>query len=255
MSLEKLITISSDDKDPESKSNSDFFVSLKEKFYTQQIQRIMVKEATVPNCFYNISNGINNGKQNNTLNYKAIDMGLSATITMPEGQYNIDQFMATLIALFAAQGRVVVITQDDITQKLIFNFVIQTTIHESPSTMAPVIGITSDLTCLAGVNTFSMFSPDLSGINEVNIHSSAIAEAHGIDSNTGLISLVERVSLHDIPYGSFGYKQNNDNELATIFYEQPRNLNRLDIRLRDGQGALLNIGTKKMSLVLKVFFA
>jgi len=42
MSLEKLITISSDDKDPESKSNSDFFVSLKEKFYTQQIQRIMV---------------------------------------------------------------------------------------------------------------------------------------------------------------------------------------------------------------------
>ena len=69
MSLEKLITISSDDKDADSNSNSDFFVSLKEKFYTQQIQRIMVKECTIPNCFYNLSNGVNNGKQNNVLNY------------------------------------------------------------------------------------------------------------------------------------------------------------------------------------------
>ena len=33
MSLEKLITISSDDKDPDSNSNSDFYVSLKERFY------------------------------------------------------------------------------------------------------------------------------------------------------------------------------------------------------------------------------
>ena len=252
MSLEKLITISSDDKDVDSNSNSDFYVSLKEKFYTQQIQRIMIKEATCPNCFYNLSDGVNNGKQNNVLDYNDSKNAQSFTIT--PAQYNIDQFILALVAGFASNTDVVVITQDDLTQKLIFTFTQTTTLFVS-SLMAPVLGITANLIFPAGVPTSPQFPPDLSGINAVNIHSTALGEAHGIDANTGLISLVERVSLHDIPYGSFGYKQNNDSELATIFYEQPRNLNRIDIRLRDTQGKILNIGTKKMSLVIKVYFA
>ena len=252
MSLEKLITISSDDKDADSNSNSDFFVSLKERFYTQQIQRIMIKEATVPNCFYNLSDGVNNGKQNNVLDYN--DSKNAQTFTITPAQYNIDQFILALVAGFASNTDVVVITQDDLTQKLIFNFTQTTTLFVS-SLMAPVLGITANLVCPAGVPTSPQFPPDLSGINAVNIHSSALAEAHGIDSNTGLISLVERVSLHDIPFGSFGYKMNNDSDLATIFYEQPRNLNRIDIRLRDTRGAILNIGTKKFTMVVKCYFA
>ena len=252
MSLEKLITISSDDKDADSNSNSDFFVSLKEKFYTQQIQRIMVKECTIPNCFYNLSDGVNNGKQNNVLNY--FDINNPLTFTIAPAQYNIDQYITALIAGFLSNGIIVVITQDDLTQKLVFTFTNDTTL-DGKSPMAPVLGMTNSFTCLAGVPTSPQFPPDLSGINAVNIHSTALGEAHGIDSNTGLISLVERVSLHDIPYGSFGYKQNNDSDLATIFYEQPRNLNRIDIRLRDTQGAILNIGTKKFTLVIKCYFA
>lgn len=252
MSLEKLITISSDDKDADSNSNSDFYVSLKEKFYTQQIQRILIKEATVPNCFYNLSDGVNNGKQNNVLNY--FDINNPLTFTIAPAQYNIDQYITALIAGFLSNGVIVVITQDDLTQKLVFTFTNDTTL-DAKSSMAPVLGMTNSFTCLAGVPTSPQFPPDLSGINAVNIHSTALGEAHGIDSNTGLISLVERVSLHDIPYGSFGYKMNNDSELATIFYEQPRNLNRIDIRLRDTQGAILNIGTKKFTLVIKCYFA
>jgi hypothetical protein len=252
MSLEKLITISSDDKDSDSNSNSDFFVSLKEKFYTQQITRIMVKEVTVPNCFYNISNGTSNGKQNDILYFT--DNKVDKHVFVEPGQYNNDQFMTTLTTQFFVNGTVVVITQDPILQTLIFTFVSPVVLlYNSP--MSPVIGITQNLICIANTPHSANFPPDLSGVNAVNIHSTAIGEAHGIDANTGLISLVERVSLHDIPYGSFGYKQNNDSELATIYFEQPRNLNRIDIRLRDTQGSILNIGTKKMSIVLKVYFA
>lgn len=252
MSLEKLITISSDDKDADSNSNSDFFVSLKEKFYTQQISRILIKEITVPNCFYNISDGTNNGKQNDILYYT--ENKANKNVYLPPGQYNIDQFMTTLTGQFLASGTVVIITQDPIMQTLMFNFPTAVILLYN-SSMAPVIGLTQDLPCVLNVPTASWFPPDLSGVNAVNIHSTAIGEGHGIDANTGLISLVERVSLHDIPYGSFGYKQNNDSELATIYFEQPRNLNRIDIRLRDTQGSILNIGTKKMSIVLKVYFA
>jgi hypothetical protein len=252
MSLEKLITISSHDKDADSNSNSDFFISLKERFYTQQIQRILIKEATIPNCFYNLSDGVNNGKQNNVLNFYVFEMAQVFTIT--PSQYNIDQFITALTAGFTTLGVGVIITQDELTQKLVFTFINDVTL-DAKSLIAPVIGMTNSFTCLAGIPTSPQFPPDLSGINAVNIHSSALGESHGIDANTGLISLVERVSLHDIPYGSFGYKMNNDSELATIFYEQPRNLNRIDIRLRDTQGSLLNIGTKKMTLVIKVYFA
>lgn len=253
MSLEKLITISSDDKDPDSVSNSNFWVSLKETYYTQNIIRILIKEATVPNCFYNLSNGLNNGKQNNVLNY-VDENKINKSFEITPGQYNIDQFIAALIAGFNSNGDALTITQDELTQKLIFTFPFYKNIFSS-SSISPVLGITDDLKCQPGVPTYSYFPPDLSGINAVNIHSSIMAEGNGVDGNFGIINLLERVSLHDIPFGSFGYKQNNDSDLATISYAQPKNLNRIDIRLRDTQGNVLNIGTKKMSIVIKCYFA
>jgi hypothetical protein len=252
MSLEKLVTISSDDKDPDSVSNSNFQVTLRESYYTQNIIRILIKECTVPNCFYNLSDGTNNGKQNNLLTYNDSKNAQSFSVT--PAQYNVDQFITALIAGFLSNGDVVVITQDELTQKLIFNFTQSTTLFVS-SPMAPVLGITEDLICLAGVPTSAQFPPDLSGVNAVNIHSAVLGESNGIDGNSGLINLLERVSLHDIPFGSFGYKQNNDNDLAMVTYAQPKNLQRIDIRLRDTQGNILNIGTKKMSIILKVYFA
>lgn len=252
MSLEKLITISSDDKDSDSVSNSNFWVTLKENYYTQNITRILIKEATVPNCFYNISDGVNNGKQNDILNY--IDAKVNKSLYVIPGQHNIDQFITALTAAFLANGTVVIITQDPITQTLLFNFTtVVTLLYNSP--MAPIIGLTQDLPCVLGVPTHSWFPPDLSGVNAVNIHSSILGESNGIDGNSGLINLLERVSLHDVPYGSFGYKQNSDSDLAQVTYAQPKNLQRIDIRLRDTQGNILNIGTKKMSIVLKCYFA
>lgn len=253
MSLEKLITISSDDKDPDSVSNSNFWVSLKETYYTQNIIKILIKEATVPNCFYNLSDGTNNGKQNNQMSYSYLNF--TNSFAVPPGQYNIDQFMSALVFEFLASGHIVVITQDEITQKLIFNFSAHTITIFSNSSIAPVLGLTENLICPLGVPTSAQYPPDLSGINAVNIHSSIMAEGNGVDGNFGIINLLERVSLHDIPFGSFGYKQNNDSDLATITYAQPKNLNRVDIRLRDTQGNILNIGTKKLSLIIKCYFA
>jgi hypothetical protein len=252
MSLEKLVTISSDDKDSDSVSNSNFWISLKENYYTQNISRILIKEATVPNCFYNLSNGVGNGKQNNTLGY--FDGPVQQSFEIKQGQYNIDQFITALISGFLSNGTTVTIVQDELTQKLIFTFDNLITIF-ADSSMASVLGITSNLRCLPATPTYSYYPPDLSGINAVNIHSSILAESNGIDGNSGLINLLERVSLHDIPYGSFGYKQNNDSDLAMVSYAQPKNLQRIDIRLRDTQGNILDIGTKKMSIVIKVYFS
>jgi hypothetical protein len=69
-SREKYVVISSDDKDSDSISNSNFRVTLKERYATQSIDRIIIKEVIVPNAFYNISDGDSvkgNGPANNIL--------------------------------------------------------------------------------------------------------------------------------------------------------------------------------------------
>ena len=55
-------------------------------------------------------------------------------------------------------------------------------------------------------------------------------------------------------YGTFAYKQNSDTELCTINYTMPRNLTVIDIRLRDREGNLLSIGTKRLTLMVKMYY-
>ena len=87
------------------------------------------------------------------------------------------------------------------------------------------------------------------------IHSEEVAETHGLDAwKKGYINLLETVSLHNVEFGSWGYKQNNDDELAEILYNDSKNLSRIRIVLRDNEGNRLDIGTKKMSVVLKAYF-
>ena len=122
--------------------------------------------------------------------------------------------------------------------------------------MAKVLGITSDLTIPA---TATPTSPsglvDLSGYQNVYIHSKEIADTHGIDGDSGLIALVDDISLTNAPFGSYAYKGENDDELASIVYEDVRNLSRLRIVLRDNLGNKLPIGTHTMNVILKIYLA
>jgi hypothetical protein len=66
---------------------------------------------------------------------------------------------------------------------------------------------------------------NLKGVEIVQVHSPEIGEMHGLDAgSTGYISLLETVSLATTPFGSVAHRQNNDDELAMILYEQPKNL-------------------------------
>lgn len=261
-SREKYVVISSDDKDVDSISNSNFRVTLKERYATQSIDRIIIKEVIVPNSFYNISDGDpikGNGPSNNTLIITSVLTGdLNAVI--PSGQYNILQLIATLQtqinALLSPFGAYVLITRDDITNLLLFTFAgpgVYTFLGTSP--MAPVLGFNSNITFLITTTAIQMPDPpDLSGINSVYIHSEALSDGSGIDASKGIINLVESVSMATTAYGTFSYKQNSDTELCTINYTMPKNLNVIDIRLRDREGNLLNIGTKRLTLMVKMYY-
>ena len=262
-SREKNVVISSDDKDPDSVSNSNFKVTLKERYSTQSIDRIIVKEIIVPNAFYNISDGDTvkgNGPANNILLIDSTETKNQISVSIPAGQYNILQLMATLQSAINTQisplTASVVITRDDITNLLSFTF-ISTGIFTflGISTMAQVLGFISNITYIPTTLIIRMPDPpDLSGINSVYIHSEALSDGSGIDASKGIINLVDSVSMATTAYGTFAYKQNTDAEFCTINYTMPRNLNVIDIRLRDREGNLLSIGTKRLTLMVKMYY-
>jgi hypothetical protein len=262
-SREKYIVISSDDKDSGSISNSNFKVTLRERYATQSIDRIIIKEVIVPNAFYNISDGDpikGNGPINNILLIESSETKTQISVSVPAGQYNILQLIATLQSAINTQiaplTASVVITRDDITNLLLFTFTttgIFTFLSISP--MAQVLGFSSDISYIPTTLSIRMPDPpDLSGINSVYIHSEALSDGSGIDASKGIINLVESVSMATTAYGTFSYKQNSDTELCTINYTMPRNLNVIDIRLRDREGNLLNIGTKRLTLMVKMYY-
>jgi hypothetical protein len=273
MSLEKHIIISSEDKDvSSSNSNSDFVVNLAEKYYTQNILKVLVSEVTVPNVFPNIRGEDYGTSQNNLLAVSTGGPPLS--ITVPEGQYLLGSVNPLLDFVTVLTNQInasigpatIAINYNELTNKLEFTMTGSNLTIYGSNNVPPLsasgaqilindaIGIGADgLVLLDGVLTSAPFQVDLSGYQNVYVHSKEVALSHAIDGDSGLISVVSPVSLVDAPFGGFAYRQNNDDELASIQYDQVRNLSRISIILRDNLGNKLNIGTHKMNVVLKCY--
>jgi len=262
-SLEKLLVISSQDKDDPTSSNSDFNVTLKESYYTQNVLRVLVKEITIPNVFPNIRGSDYGTSQNNILDFNE---PAPLQVILPEGQYLINSsnplldFTSILeTAMTSVSVATISVSYNELTNKIVFEVANDgspnITIPAS-TPMASVLGITEDLTIPATATPTSPSGQvDLSGYQNVYVHSKEIDDTHGIDGDSGLIALTDPVSLADAPFGSYAYKQENDDELASIVYEDVRNLSRMRIVLRDNLGNKLPIGTHTMNIVLKIYLA
>ena len=272
MSSEKLIIISSEDKDVQSSnSNSDFVVNLKEKYYTQNVLKVLVKEVTVPNVFPNIRGSDYGTSQNNIIRF--LEGAVQRTAVIPEGQYIISaitaappdpwDFVAQLNILINAETAtsVVDVTYNELTNKLEFEVTAGADVtfqtKSDVSLISDVLGLTENLFVPSGLGSPlpAQGTVQLSGYQNVYIHSKEIADTHAIDGDFGLISVLEPVSLADTEYNSYAYKKNDDDELSLVLYEQPRNLSRIRLTLRDNKGNILPVGTAKINIVLKAYLA
>jgi hypothetical protein len=247
-------------------------VNLAEKYYTQNILKVLVSEVTVPNVFPNIRGEDYGTSQNNLLAVSTGGPPLS--ITVPEGQYLLGSVNPLLDFVTVLTNQInasigpatIAINYNELTNKLEFTMTGSNLTIYGSNNVPPLsasgaqilindaIGIGADgLVLLDGVLTSAPFQVDLSGYQNVYVHSKEVALSHAIDGDSGLISVVSPVSLVDAPFGGFAYRQNNDDELASIQYDQVRNLSRISIILRDNLGNKLNIGTHKMNVVLKCY--
>ena len=255
MSREKIVVINS--KDKKEGSNTDFVVNFFDSSI-QQVSKVLVRDCFVPNLFYNVN------ERNNVLFFKQNAEAIKS-ITIPVGQYNVDTLstaLKTQIETKLVFGTVVDITRSSITYKYTFTFSGAVTpanneviFYFDTSTIRDVIGLletTAPASNIIVMNTVF----NLKGVEIVQVHSPQIGEMHGLDAGaTGYISLVETVSLATTPFGSVSHRQNNDDELAMILYEQPKNLSIVKIVLRDEQGVKLSLpDNAHVSVMLKIFF-
>jgi len=247
MSKEKFIVVNSKDRNLllGGQTNSDFTVSYKDNDM-QQVLKCIVKDVFIPNQFYNIN------ENNNQLRILGGNMGLPENISITPGQYNIDQLIS---ALKTAIDNELVTDNVTITKNTITNILTFTTSANlviSLSSLCPVLGITTTLNGLVNV---AQAPWNLNDLQFVQVHSNAVGSAHGIDASRGIISLIETVPLTETPFGGVAHRQNNDDVLSEILYDQPRNMFNIDIRLRDQDGVLLSLPENhNCTVILKIYF-
>lgn len=244
-----LLRISSEDKTPAlSVSNSNFVVQLTDQ-KLQNATSFLVKEIKFMNNFYNVRNS------NRFFTYTETGQPQS-TINIAEGQYLLTEFISALQTSLNADlvSGTVVITQDPINKKLIFTFTGTTALFFNKTDgnlMASIVGILNSSTAPVGVYTADDI-PDLTGVQNVYLHSRSLAISNLIEKD-GLFSVFESVCI-DVPFGAVQCKTNSDDELAQVAFNDTRNIQRIDIKLRTVDGELLDLRNQQVTILLKVFF-
>lgn len=253
---EKYVRITSSDKLPSSSHNGDFTIQMPERDILQSVKAITLKEAWVPNVFYNVRSS--NGFVNNV--FKMKETGQSdISPTVPDGQYNIATLMPALQSSINALlvSGTVAITQDPNTLKITFTFTGTTADniydYNDGNLMASLVGITNTIVGPSAVMT-SQSLPDLSGITAVFLYSDALALNEMADGDFGLVSSFESVSFNNASFGKYAYKQCSYELVSTITYPSVKNISTIDIQIRDQYGNILNPGVHDIIIVLKLFY-
>ncbi len=257
MPTEKIIVINSRDKI--SGTNSNFTVQFNDSI-SQEVVKIIVKEVYIPNQFYNVEN--DGKRKNNTLVLNQNGAG-DVSVTVPEGQYNIDTLIATLKALIDGiliDGAIVTITKNNTTNKLTFTFTGATIPANNnvsfvdTSLIKSLIGF--DSTIPAGAIINMPYPWNLNQLQYVQVHSPELASTHGMDAGANTtINLLETVSLNSAGFGGVAYKQANDDELHEIIYDDQRVIQQVRIKLRDSDGNILSLpDNHHCSIMVKAYF-
>jgi hypothetical protein len=101
--------------------------------------------------------------------------------------------------------------------------------------------------------------PGLYGLVSANIHLRPIATGQTVtvssdDGQALEVSVIAQIPCADTPFGQFvNYDFSRSGESYMITFEDDRDLSRIQVRLRDHQGNLLQLGHPGITLFLRVF--
>jgi hypothetical protein len=251
----RLLRISSSDKVPTlSESNSRFTVSLNNSPDVQQISAISIVNVSFPNVFNNVQ--IADGT--NTL-YLLVDNGgiTEEPIILDPGFYNVDDIITALeekINPLLAPSVLTITQVSNFDQRLRFTITGGATIAYTTSQgdLHKLLGITTDSNQLAIYTADTIVK--LNGTTDAYIHSKVLGKNHLVDGDGDLFSAVVCCPVR-AEYGYWNYYESPDLMVNRIEFKTPRNVQHLEIRLRDQKGQILDIGAfNELILCLRIYW-
>lgn len=251
MSKDTFVIIQSIFSTPESKSTSDFscYIGI-----PQEVIAVAIKSVTIPHLHTNIN------QYNNKL---VIFYGASstATILLPEGQYNIAEFILALRTLIrtATTDNDLEITQDVLSRKLKFTgtevISFSTDIKVSPLTK--IIGAFDKSDATYPVTKSADFTvngvPNLYGLKNYYVTSRTLSGGYnGLTRNGKQIPLILVVPVEEA-YGTISHYEPQSIELDRKVFSSPENIQYIDIQILDDNFNVVDLHGGDVEITLMVF--
>jgi len=270
----KFLRISSNEKTNESLSNSIFSVNIPQSDYIDNVKGFYVHSIECPNVFNNVASYNNNL----ILSFPGPSTETEININITESYYLIDDLINQINLEIANQ---IVINGDAYTfvlskvglfpnEKIQFNVnglsAGVCNLFTSDTSILPLLGVESTpngippnipFTIVNGVASIAQNIPNLIGATALYVHSRALATNNLVEKD-GVFSTVDKLNI-DQPFGSVCYSNfNNDttHEKRYFPFSDKRSLRKIDIKLRDINGNILQLPSNfNFSMMLKIFYS
>ena len=239
-------------------TSTNFNILLNKGISVDDVDRIIVKRVSMPNLFYNVP------ARKNTL-YMTYD-GSPVSVTMVEGQYDADRFVAALEILLntISVGATVSIDYDTGKLTLVCAGVTGWTVlsHSDvkeqfgvEESLNTIVGTSHDATLPAALSWTSPELIDLSGEHTVRIESSTLAFSNSFDSRGQILNTVEIVPISE-PYGTVVHYAPTDHIMSFVDSGNTgKPINTVDIQLISNSGQPLVLPSNAyVEIVLLVIF-
>ena len=237
-----------------------FNVNLSRMTETNDVVRVVLKSVSFSNSMYNVQ------APNDKFTVFVTNSTGFFTVTLPEGFYSTAQLMAALEGLInpllVPFATVLTFTQDPINSLVTVTSSLETVSILSQVLQLSQTGFDSKLPGFLGFFTDSPAPalavtatkiPNLYGLTNCYVHCQQMAEANVVDGDVEAHDILAQVPV-TVPYGQFVHYELNDELLGAINFSSERNLDILDISLRDIDQNLIQLNTGSLTLLVKLYY-
>ena len=247
----RLLRIASSDQVPElSQSNSRFTISMNDTLDTQDVKAVSVISVSFPNVFPNVSEA----KGNNTLSI-SINGGATQVLTVPDGFWDIDSLGAVLSDQNLGPGFTVQIVSDATPYvQFIMDAPGDVINIDTTGQLAQDLGFAPSQSSEVANILVANGLASLSGETNAYLHSRVVGSNNLIDAEGDVFSVVASMPI-TAPFFTQNYYECPDDSLFLINFNKPRNLQRIEIRLRSLDGRILEVGpNEEIVVMLRLYF-
>jgi hypothetical protein len=253
----RLVRINSEERqNPTVDASNHFTVNFGNSTQLMDINRIVLKQISIPNVQYNVRAALGLNPVGNVFSY---DNGAPQSITVTPGNYSITQLMATINANAQAVADGLVLTLDPITSHVTFTSTtaISYSNQVGGNNMAYILGITAD--SAPAVLSFTAGGlPDLSVHPNIYIASAALSDGSNMVSPTlGSLPICAVIPI-TVPFGgiiNYAPSQEHLDDIHFISYASGKSIQTVDLVVYDGDANLIDLQGLNWTFVVKAYQA